>query len=168
MRSPKTNANSPVERRKRGCGPSFLVSRSIESSPASLLGAGRTGKTRHEWDRHWPERGRGGRHWRGHPTRPDGTNGNRFPCYAFSDCCTSGRKPLGHSDLRPAIGSCPGPVDSACERLDGSAPMTRPLYDILPPADQADVGADELLGRFLDYVAAKRLVLYPAQEEAIL
>jgi len=46
--------------------------------------------------------------------------------------------------------------------------MSRPLYDILPPADETDVGADDLLGRFLDYVAGKRLVLYPAQEEAIL
>src|ERR1043166_6347357 len=41
------------------------------------------------------------------------------------------------------------------------------LYDLLPPADDGEVGADELLGRFLDYVAARRLVLYPPQEEAI-
>jgi superfamily II RNA helicase len=43
--------------------------------------------------------------------------------------------------------------------------MPGPLYDILPPADAT---RDELLGRFLDYVAAKGLELYPAQEEAIL
>src|SRR3990170_4593515 len=43
--------------------------------------------------------------------------------------------------------------------------MTGPLYDILPPPE-AD--SDELLGRFLDYVAGKGLTLYPAQEEAIL
>jgi len=43
--------------------------------------------------------------------------------------------------------------------------MTTPLYDILPPADAS---SDELLGRFLDYVALKGLELYPAQEEAIL
>jgi superfamily II RNA helicase len=43
--------------------------------------------------------------------------------------------------------------------------MTAALYDRLPPGE-AD--SDELLGRFLDYVAAKGLTLYPAQEEAIL
>jgi superfamily II RNA helicase len=46
--------------------------------------------------------------------------------------------------------------------------MTAPLYDILPPLDAEDATSDELLGRFLDYVAGKRLELYPAQEEAIL
>src|SRR5262245_51908059 len=40
-----------------------------------------------------------------------------------------------------------------------------PLYDLLP-AGEAD--SDELLGRFLDYVAGCGLSLYPAQEEAIL
>ena len=45
--------------------------------------------------------------------------------------------------------------------------MPAPLYDLLP-ATGAEAGADELLGRFLDYVAAKGLTLYPAQEEAIL
>jgi superfamily II RNA helicase len=44
--------------------------------------------------------------------------------------------------------------------------MAGPLYDLLPPGDAP--GSDELLGRFLDYVAARGLVLYPAQEEAIL
>src|SRR5688572_4263402 len=43
--------------------------------------------------------------------------------------------------------------------------MAGPLYDILPPGE-AD--SDELLGRFLDYIAGKGLTLYPAQEEAIL
>jgi superfamily II RNA helicase len=43
--------------------------------------------------------------------------------------------------------------------------MTRPLYDLVP---EARAGSDELLGRFLDYVAGKGLELYPAQEEAIL
>jgi superfamily II RNA helicase len=43
--------------------------------------------------------------------------------------------------------------------------MTAALYDRLPPGE-AD--SDELLGRFLDYVAARGLTLYPAQEEAIL
>jgi superfamily II RNA helicase len=38
------------------------------------------------------------------------------------------------------------------------------LYDALPPDDSAD--SDELLRRFLDYVAGKGLTLYPAQEEA--
>jgi len=46
--------------------------------------------------------------------------------------------------------------------------MTRPLYDILPPPEASEADSDELLGRFLDYVAAKGLDLYPAQEEAIL
>jgi ATP-dependent helicase YprA (DUF1998 family) len=45
--------------------------------------------------------------------------------------------------------------------------MPAPLYDLLPAAG-AEAGADELLGRFLDYVAAKGLTLYPAQEEAVL
>jgi superfamily II RNA helicase len=40
-----------------------------------------------------------------------------------------------------------------------------PLYAALP---DADADAEELLGRFLDYVADKGLTLYPAQEEAIL
>jgi superfamily II RNA helicase len=39
------------------------------------------------------------------------------------------------------------------------------LYDLLP---RDRVGNDALLGRFLDYVQAKGLTLYPAQEEAIL
>ena len=43
--------------------------------------------------------------------------------------------------------------------------MAGPLYDILPGAEAS---SDELLGRFLDYVAGKGLTLYPAQEEAIL
>src|SRR5213594_2469947 len=43
--------------------------------------------------------------------------------------------------------------------------MTGPLYDLLP---SAEADSDELLGRFLDYVAGKGLTLYPAQEEAIL
>lgn len=43
--------------------------------------------------------------------------------------------------------------------------MSRPLYDILPSGETT---SDELLGRFLDYVAGKGLELYPAQEEAIL
>src|SRR5687768_1173480 len=41
----------------------------------------------------------------------------------------------------------------------------RPLYDVLPDEEAT---SDILLGRFLDYVAAKGLQLYPAQEEAIL
>src|SRR5262245_1392447 len=44
--------------------------------------------------------------------------------------------------------------------------MAGPLYDLLPPRDHAD--SAELPGRFLDYVTGKELVLYPAQEEAVL
>jgi superfamily II RNA helicase len=40
------------------------------------------------------------------------------------------------------------------------------LYDLLPRGD--DQGNDYLLGRFLEYVEARRLRLYPAQEEAVL
>ncbi len=40
-----------------------------------------------------------------------------------------------------------------------------PLYAALP---DAEADSEELLGRFLDYVADKGLILYPAQEEAIL
>src|SRR5688572_2113030 len=43
--------------------------------------------------------------------------------------------------------------------------MAGPLYDILPPGE-AD--SDELLGRFLDYIAGKGLTLFRSQEEAIL
>jgi superfamily II RNA helicase len=43
--------------------------------------------------------------------------------------------------------------------------MAGPLYDLLPPGE---AGSDELLGRFLDYVAGRGLTLYPAQEEAVL
>jgi superfamily II RNA helicase len=44
--------------------------------------------------------------------------------------------------------------------------MAAPLYDLLPEPDASDPAT--LLGRFLDYVAALRLDLYAAQEEAIL
>jgi superfamily II RNA helicase len=40
------------------------------------------------------------------------------------------------------------------------------LYDLIPRDEQ--LGNDVLLGRFLDYVAGRRLELYPAQENAIL
>jgi replicative superfamily II helicase len=40
------------------------------------------------------------------------------------------------------------------------------LHDFLPW--DGDLTSDNLLGRFLDYVAYKDLTLYPAQEEAIL
>jgi hypothetical protein len=41
-----------------------------------------------------------------------------------------------------------------------------PLLRLLPPSPGCS--SDELLSRFLDYVAEKKLTLYPAQEEAIL
>ncbi len=44
--------------------------------------------------------------------------------------------------------------------------MAGPLYDLLPPSDAPE--SDELLARFLDYVAGQGLTLYPAQEEALL
>jgi superfamily II RNA helicase len=44
--------------------------------------------------------------------------------------------------------------------------MARPLYELLPEGDASD--DDDLLGRFLDYVAGLGLVLYPAQEDALL
>ena len=43
--------------------------------------------------------------------------------------------------------------------------MVATLFNSLP---DPTASSDELLGRFLDYVAAKGLTLYPAQEEAIL
>jgi superfamily II RNA helicase len=43
--------------------------------------------------------------------------------------------------------------------------MPGPLHDLLPAGE---AGSDELLGRFLDYVSGQGLILYPAQEEAIL
>jgi superfamily II RNA helicase len=46
--------------------------------------------------------------------------------------------------------------------------MTTPFDGVLPSTASAEIGSDELLGRFLDYVAGKGLELYPAQEEAIL
>jgi superfamily II RNA helicase len=44
--------------------------------------------------------------------------------------------------------------------------VTALLRDFLPTEDNPS--SDALLGRFLDYVSAKDLVLYPAQEEAVL
>lgn len=44
--------------------------------------------------------------------------------------------------------------------------MAATLYDLIPRDEQ--LGNDVLLGRFLDYVASRRLELYPAQESAIL
>ena len=44
--------------------------------------------------------------------------------------------------------------------------MSGSLSEFLP--QDGDVSSDSLLGRFLDYVVGKKLVLYPAQEEAIL
>jgi len=43
--------------------------------------------------------------------------------------------------------------------------MAAPLLNALPDPSSS---TDELLGRFLDYVASRELSLYPAQEEAIL
>src|SRR5512139_3610679 len=43
--------------------------------------------------------------------------------------------------------------------------MPGPLHDLLPAGDAS---SDELLGRFLEYVASLGLDLYPAQEEAVL
>ena len=44
--------------------------------------------------------------------------------------------------------------------------MPATLYDLIPRDE--DVSNSVLLGRFLDYVAARGLELYPAQEEAVL
>lgn len=44
--------------------------------------------------------------------------------------------------------------------------MGTTVYDLLPRDE--DLSSDNLLGRFLDYVAGWRLTLYPAQEEAVL
>ena len=44
--------------------------------------------------------------------------------------------------------------------------IENPLLKRLPPT--TDVPGEDLLDRFLDYVAEKKLELYPAQEEAIL
>ena len=41
-----------------------------------------------------------------------------------------------------------------------------PLADRIPPRGTTD--ADEILGLFLDWVSARGLTLYPAQEEALL
>ena len=43
---------------------------------------------------------------------------------------------------------------------------SHPLFDLIP--QEPEPSNDTLLGRFLDYVEGKRLVLYPAQETAIL
>ena len=44
--------------------------------------------------------------------------------------------------------------------------MARPLYDLLARGENS--GNDVLLGKFLEYVASRKLELYPAQEAAIL
>ncbi|MDH4066132.1 MAG: DUF3516 domain-containing protein, partial [Acidobacteriota bacterium] len=48
--------------------------------------------------------------------------------------------------------------------------MPPSLADLLPSRglSQGAVSSDDLLGRFLDYTAGRRLALYPAQEEAVL
>ncbi len=43
--------------------------------------------------------------------------------------------------------------------------MASPLFDLLPPNGAT---SDALLGGFLDFVAGRGLILYPAQEEAVL
>jgi len=48
----------------------------------------------------------------------------------------------------------------------GEPPLSYLLYTLPPSA--ADLRADDVLARFLDYSAHKKLELYPAQEEAIL
>jgi len=50
--------------------------------------------------------------------------------------------------------------------LSAEKPAVTPLSDRVPPAGTTD--ADEILGLFLDWVAESGLVLYPAQEEALL
>src|SRR6266850_5577697 len=45
-------------------------------------------------------------------------------------------------------------------------PVAITLYDLVPRTERPD--NDQLLGRFLEYVEARRLQLYPAQEAAIL
>jgi superfamily II RNA helicase len=52
------------------------------------------------------------------------------------------------------------------ELAHNTGTMAGPLHALLPPGDSPS--SDELLGRFLDYVAGRGLTLYPAQEEAIL
>jgi superfamily II RNA helicase len=49
---------------------------------------------------------------------------------------------------------------------DGESPLSYLVYT-LPPSVE-DLRSDDVLARFLDYTAHKRLELYPAQEEAIL
>ena len=44
--------------------------------------------------------------------------------------------------------------------------MAATLYELIPRSGPG--GSDELLGRFLEYVEAQKLQLYPAQETAIL
>jgi superfamily II RNA helicase len=44
--------------------------------------------------------------------------------------------------------------------------LSAALYNLLPP--EGDVNSDTLLGGFLEYVSARKLELYPAQETAIL
>lgn len=44
--------------------------------------------------------------------------------------------------------------------------MATTLYDLLPRDE--NLSSDHRLGQFLDYVAGRRLALYPAQEEAML
>jgi hypothetical protein len=51
--------------------------------------------------------------------------------------------------------------DTGSELAHNTPAMGGPLYDLLPPGD--DFNSDDLLGRFLEYVAGKGLTLYPAQ-----
>jgi superfamily II RNA helicase len=49
---------------------------------------------------------------------------------------------------------------------DGESPLSYLVYTLPPSVD--DLRSDDVLARFLDYTAHKKLELYPAQEEAIL
>src|SRR5580765_1324217 len=83
----------------------------------------------------------------------------------------------GVYDHRPRLQSISGaPLSFTRHPASWSAPnrpipvhntraMTAPLYDLLPTGEP---DADELLGRFLDFVDFRGLTLYPAQEEAVL
>ena len=62
----------------------------------------------------------------------------------------------------PSVNSSdPPPQEST-----GTSPSVSPLQDRIPPRGTTD--GDEILGLFLDWVADSGLVLYPAQEEALL
>jgi len=68
--------------------------------------------------------------------------------------------------IPPALRPAPRSVLRGARSIITVCRMPMTLYDAIPKDGRS--ANDTVMGRFLDYVSAKKLELYPAQEEAIL